>query len=64
MLPIRRFVDVGSNFGYYTWLLKTCAPRLTVELLEPEPENLELIRATLARTPLHDVRVHPLRRAT
>ncbi len=58
ILPINRFGDIGANFGYYTWLLKSHSPGLGVDLVEPEPENLELIDATLARTPLPNVRIH------
>jgi FkbM family methyltransferase len=53
-----RFGDVGGNFGYYTWLLKSRFPDLAVEIIEPESNNLELIDATLARTPLANVTVH------
>jgi len=60
VLPIARFCDVGANFGYYAWLLKSRSPDLAVDLVEPEPENLELIDATLARTALSDVVVHPV----
>lgn len=58
VLPIARFGDVGANFGYYSWLLKSRSPDLEVELVEPEPENLELVDATLARTKLSGVSVH------
>jgi FkbM family methyltransferase len=60
MLPVERFVDVGSNFGFYSWLLKSRSPSLTVHLVEPETDNLALIDATLSRTPLKDVHVHRL----
>jgi FkbM family methyltransferase len=55
---VSRFCDVGANFGYYAWLLKSRAPDLAVDLVEPELENLALIDATLARTPLSGVSVH------
>ncbi len=58
VLRIRRFCDVGANFGYYAWLLKSHSPDLEVDLVEPESENLKLIDATLARTPLPGVTVH------
>jgi FkbM family methyltransferase len=58
VLRIARFCDVGANFGYYAWLLKSRSPGLAIELVEPEPENLALIDATLTRTPLPGVVVH------
>lgn len=58
VLRIGRFCDVGANFGYYAWLLKSRSPDLEVDLVEPEPENLKLIDAALARTPLAGVSVH------
>jgi len=57
-LPIGRFADVGANFGYYSWLLKSRSPDIAIDLIEPEAENLKLIDATLARTPLARVIVH------
>jgi FkbM family methyltransferase len=58
VLRISRFCDVGANFGYYAWLLKSRSPDLEVDLVEPESENLKLIDATLARTPLAGMSVH------
>jgi FkbM family methyltransferase len=58
VLRIGCFCDVGANFGYYAWLLKSRSPGLEVDLVEPESENLKLIDATLARTPLAGVSVH------
>lgn len=45
----RRFWDVGANFGYYSWLLGSRLPALEVVLFEPDPINVELIEATIAR---------------
>ena len=51
-LPIRSFLDVGANFGYYSWLLEEHAPgSLAIHLFEPDPANLRLVRQTLARRP-------------
>jgi FkbM family methyltransferase len=58
VLAVARFADVGANFGFYTWLLKSRSPDLSVDLIEPEIDNLALIDATLSRTRLTDVRVH------
>jgi FkbM family methyltransferase len=54
---ISRFWDVGANFGYYAWLAKSIRPDVEVTLVEPEPANLALIRATLARHGVDGVRV-------
>jgi FkbM family methyltransferase len=49
------FWDVGSNIGYYTWLLKSASPRLRAVLFEAFPANADFIRATLNRNQLPDV---------
>lgn len=54
----RVFWDVGANFGYYSWLLKSREPELAVALLEPDTANVELIRATIRRAGLPSVEVH------
>lgn len=46
---IRSFWDVGSNIGYYAWLMKSAAPELELVLIEPLAANAALIRATLER---------------
>jgi FkbM family methyltransferase len=54
-LKFRSFWDVGANFGYYSWLLKSAVPDLKVVLIEPLPANAELIRATIRRNRFTDV---------
>ena len=54
-LGVRSFWDVGANFGYYSWLLKSAAPDLQVLLIEPLPANASLIRATIQRNKFADV---------
>jgi FkbM family methyltransferase len=51
----RSFWDVGANFGYYAWLLKSAEPRLRVILVEPVPGNAKLIRDSIDRNGLADV---------
>lgn len=51
----RTFWDVGANFGYYSWLLKSAAPELEVNMVEPLPANISLIRATIERNALSKV---------
>ena len=46
---IRSFWDIGSNIGYYAWLIKSAAPDVELVLLEPLRENAELIRETIGR---------------
>ena len=60
VLPVRTFVDVGANFGYYTWLLRDNAPReITAHVFEPDPSNVKLIESTLRRRPGR-VTLHPV----
>lgn len=47
--------DVGANFGYYSWLLKSVAPDLRITLVEPLPMNAEMIRRTIIRNNFADV---------
>lgn len=51
----RTFWDVGANFGYYSWLLKSAAPELEIVLIEPLPANIKLIRGTIQRNQFADV---------
>lgn len=53
----RAFWDVGANFGYYSWLLKSASPDLNIVLIEPLPDNAALIRATLQRNRFSDVKL-------
>jgi len=46
---IQTFWDIGANFGYYSWLVKSLQPNAEIVLIEPLPSNAQLIRATLAR---------------
>lgn len=52
LLEPRVFWDVGANFGYYTWLLKSRDPHLAATLFEPDLSNIELIRGTVRRSGL------------
>jgi len=51
-MDLTEFWDVGANIGYYGWLLKSTVPELAVRMFEPEPENVELLRATMLRAGL------------
>ena len=46
------FWDVGANFGIYSWLFLSRVHRGTAVLLEPEPDNLILLRRTIAHSNL------------
>lgn len=48
-LGIQTFWDIGANFGYYSWLVKSLQPTAENVLIEPLPSNAQLIRATLDR---------------
>lgn len=56
----KRFWDVGANFGYYSWLLASRLPDLEVSLFEPDPSNVELIEATIARSGVRSFTLHPV----
>ncbi|MBO6784674.1 MAG: FkbM family methyltransferase [Alphaproteobacteria bacterium] len=45
----RRFWDIGANVGFYSWLLMSGDPELEAVLFEPDPDNIELVEATMAR---------------
>lgn len=51
----RSFWDVGANFGYYSWLLKSAVPDLHIVMFEPLPSNATLIRDTIRRNRFTDV---------
>lgn len=58
-LPITTYLDVGANFGYYTWILRDMTERpMQLHMFEPDPGNLDLIDATLRRSPSTNVHVH------
>lgn len=50
------FIDVGANLGYFTCLLGTLAKDSGVVIaVEPEPENLDLLRANVRENGLEQV---------
>ncbi len=53
----KSFWDVGANFGYYSWMLKSINPELRVTLVEPLPVNARLIRSTISRYKFSDVAI-------
>lgn len=60
-LPIRVFLDVGANFGYYSWLLgEHAADGLETHLFEPDPRNQRLVRDTLGRRRSTNAVLHPV----
>lgn len=44
------FWDIGANAGFYSWLLMSADPRLRTVLFEPDPDNVDLIRDTIAHS--------------
>jgi FkbM family methyltransferase len=60
-LPVRTFLDVGANFGYYTWLLADHAgSELEIHMFEPDDRNQRLVRRTLQRRGSVGVTFHPI----
>jgi FkbM family methyltransferase len=52
-------VDVGANWGYYTWqLIRLVGPRGRVDIVEPNPEMLRYLRGIRGGRP--NVTIHPL----
>jgi FkbM family methyltransferase len=59
--PGMRFLDVGANLGYFTVLgSRLVGPNGSVVAVEPDPNNLQLLRANLWRNGCSNVRVLPL----
>lgn len=42
------FWDVGANVGFYSWLTMSADPALRAVLFEPDPDNIMLLRETVA----------------
>jgi FkbM family methyltransferase len=51
------FWDVGSNIGFYTWLVLSECPGAKAVMYEPDPVNLGLIRETISRNKIDRVDV-------
>lgn len=49
------FWDIGANVGFYSWLLMSADPDLHAVLFEPDPDNIELVNATIAKGELEKV---------
>lgn len=58
-LQLQSFWDVGANFGYYTWRVKTLNPEIEAVLFEPLPTNAALIQRTVKRNALQKTTVLP-----
>ena len=60
-LPVRTFLDVGANIGYYSWLLtEHAASELEVHMFEPDELHQRLIRRTLERRRATATTLHPI----
>ncbi|HEV2464307.1 MAG TPA: FkbM family methyltransferase [Acidobacteriaceae bacterium] len=55
LLKFRTFWDIGANFGYYSWLMKSANADLEIMMVEPLPANASLIRETIIRNCFRDV---------
>lgn len=53
----KSFWDIGANVGFYSWLLMSADPELHAVLFEPDPDNIELVNATIARGQLENVQL-------
>ncbi len=55
----KNFIDVGANIGYFSCLMsKLAGPEGKVLAIEPEPQNLELLRQNIKLNNLANVMVH------
>lgn len=56
----RNFIDVGANIGYFSCLMsKLAGPAGKVLAIEPEPQNLNLLRQNIKINDLTNVVIHP-----
>lgn len=51
------FLDIGANYGFYSYLLTSRFPKLTVHSFEPNPSNFDNIARIKALNNLHNL--HP-----
>ncbi len=59
------FVDVGSNFGGYSWwMLSTFGEEIQILALEPDPELHQALEFNLATNGIGNVRVIPVAAGT
>jgi FkbM family methyltransferase len=45
--PGERFLDIGANVGYFTVLLAKAMPGITIDSVEPDPDNLRALEFNL-----------------
>lgn len=55
----RNFIDIGANIGYFTGLLSKLAGGGRVLAIEPEPDNLRLLRENIKNNRLANVVIFP-----
>lgn len=52
-------LDCGGHIGSFTMYVKSCWPNAKILVMEPVPDNLQLLRSNIARNSLTDVSVIP-----
>ena len=45
--PGERFLDIGANVGYFTVLLAKAMPGITIDAVEPDPDNVRALEFNL-----------------
>lgn len=45
--PGERFLDIGANVGYFTVLMAKAMPGITIDAVEPDPDNLRALEFNL-----------------
>ena len=54
------FIDVGANYGFYSFLAATSHPQIEVVALEPVPETAQIFERSQKSLGLNRVRLHHL----
>jgi FkbM family methyltransferase len=57
---IGSFWDIGANFGYYGWIVKSLLPATDVRMFEPDPDNARLLRETATRAGLVGIAIREI----
>lgn len=54
------FLDVGANVGIYSWRVSNRSPETRVWMFEPDQTNAKLVRRTLVKNRLSNIKLHEM----